>query len=168
MTASWTDPKSGTEVRAGDVWQDREPIYARGPIRTVDVLGPVIDGARGRERVRIAFKTRDYRWRGRDIKGHLVHVSASEFVKRFVLVGRAPEPAPADPNALKPCPFCGGPDLEVRVLADEDGDHKIVVCDGCGTMGPGSDPETPESSREAETRRLWNQRATEAKAGGAG
>jgi len=99
VTTSWTDPKTGTTVRVGDVWQDREPIYKRGPLRTMDVLGPVIDRVRSRERVRIAFRTRDYRWRGRDIKGHLVHVSASEFVKRFTLIERAPETAADAPSA---------------------------------------------------------------------
>lgn len=45
---------------------------------------------------------------------------------------------------LKPCPFCGSEDLQVR--------KSYVECLGCGTMGP-------DKSDDASACTLWNQRA---------
>lgn len=141
---SWTDPKTGREVRVGDTWQDAKPIYGhRYPLRHLKVAGFMID--RRSERVQ-AF-TGDYYFKRRLIKGHLVNIQCSEFVKRFVLLSRAPGPAPADPNALKPCPFCGG---EALIAGGTKG--RKIACRDCFAPGP-------PANDEAEARRLWNARA---------
>ena len=51
-------------------------------------------------------------------------------------------------DELKPCPFCGGDDLEVT---DMDGDH-YVLCHGCAL-------EAPFHDSRAEAVAAWNRRA---------
>lgn len=137
----WTDPKTGTRVCVGDVWHHNDSRTDR----TVAVA-------------RVTPGYIFYRRAGAPQTRNPSATMSHAFVKRFTLVSRAPEPTPADPDALKPCPFCGSTDLAVHAMFDDDGKHEVVECVGCGTMGPGSDPESAGSDREAEARRLWNTR----------
>lgn len=66
-------------------------------------------------------------------------------------------------GGLLPCPFCGTSDVET----DENNDIAWCVCIGCGCVGPLTPTGLPGLEMKPEARRLWNQRATEAKGGGA-
>ena len=134
MTTSWTDPKTGTTVRPGDIWQDNDPRQKARQVRitSVDVHF-------------VAYRT----------VGFAEHRKPTEarshaFVKRFALVERAPA---ADPNALKPCPFCGGVNLIVDALI------AAIECRSCAAGGPVGDCDAPRDKQEADARRLWNARA---------
>lgn len=58
--------------------------------------------------------------------------------------------------SLKPCPFCGGTDLEYQVgTEDREGTPTAVLCPDCGATGPWAyevDGQTTTADR------LWNQR----------
>lgn len=161
MTTSWIDPKTGTTVRVGDVLRDKKPLHGpRYPLRTLRVACFMAnwypDGT-----ARMQARTEDYRWKGRLIKGHLVNIRATDVLKRFDLVSRAPS---ADPNVLKPCAHCGSADLG---MTDSDcpGGVVVVECKECGARGPIPDGGAPDGSGMAnEARTRWNERATEAKA----
>lgn len=52
---------------------------------------------------------------------------------------------------LKPCPFCGGTELEVMEI---DEGFSAVACDTCDAIGP-------MGQGDEEAKREWNQRAFE-------
>jgi Lar family restriction alleviation protein len=62
---------------------------------------------------------------------------------------------------IKPCPFCGGVNIEVRISGSEDreGIPANLYCDDCGANGPWTycrkDPGTIDKPKLIE---LWNQR----------
>ena len=63
-------------------------------------------------------------------------------------INKIPAVVVEDPDALKPCPFCGG---EARVSKTSFGDHYYIECDYCGAS-------TPEFGREDTARESWNVR----------
>lgn len=134
----WVDPKTGTKVCVGDRWVDREPVYTDCPLRTIAVLGIESDG-------RVKICTESYTWGRRMVPAHASKVTPLSIIKKRRLVSREPEP---DPNALKPCPFCGAVDGK---LGGVDG-GAVVQCWTCAAQGPLG------TSGEAEARRLWNTR----------
>jgi len=149
MTTSWTDPKTGATVRVGDHWKNniggkyativevRELIFPNHPQCYADIV--LVNR-------KVANRTRS---------------RVSNLIKRYTLFRRSEERGlSADPNALKPCPFCGGTELHFDNL-------NSVTCEKCGGTGGWGDQDAPDDEQKTEGRRLWNQRATEAKAGGA-
>lgn len=92
---TWTDPKTGAEVRVGDRWLDKKPIYVGYPLRSIVILAIYSTGW-------VQIKTLAYQFAaGGWIKEHTAKRRPQSILKRFTLVERAPV---ADPNALKPCP----------------------------------------------------------------
>lgn len=56
---------------------------------------------------------------------------------------------------LKPCPFCGGTDLEIREMGEE---WHVVSCNGCNAEGGYYLPD--DSTMPEEAAELWNRRPT--------
>lgn len=73
-------------------------------------------------------------------------------------VGPTPTPSPAvaRAEALKPCPFCGGTDINPAGCSTSDGD--VAVCGDCGADGP--HPENKHNGTViADGAEMWNRRA---------
>lgn len=56
---------------------------------------------------------------------------------------------------LKPCPFCGGTDIEVE-SSDYGGPY--VFCNDCGALGPPTRWTDETADDHARARALWNTR----------
>ena len=55
---------------------------------------------------------------------------------------------------LRRCPFCASENLTVATLGFEQSQFVVVMCSGCGTMGPRAEVTDPPGHAEF----LWNQR----------
>lgn len=65
-----------------------------------------------------------------------------------------------DEPKVKPCPWCGGADIDYRWVNGLAGGRTTAAeCQRCGARGPGIDPNTPVLEQDSCALELWNKRA---------